>query len=91
MKVILVPAFLFITSAFIFSQSDLDCQNYCNGFFQFMGKHYNTVIFREGDYQIEYDLKTKQYVTIKLIWTGGCDYSFAYVTTNIKGLESRIG
>lgn len=91
MKRFVILISIFCSANFVFSQSELDCQVYRNGFFQYMGIGEDIVILREGNYQIEYDLKTKQYITIKLTWEEGCDYSFVYVSTNINWLKNRIG
>jgi len=74
-----------------YTADDLNCSIYRNGYFRYAGDYEQFVILREGDYQIEYNFKTKQWVTVKLSWPDGCDYSFVYVATNIKRLESRIG
>ena len=70
---------------------DLNCSIYRNGYFVYAGEYDQFIVLREGDYQIEYNFKTKEWVTLKLSWDEGCDYSFVYVATNIKALKSHIG
>ena len=91
MKRYVILLSIFCSANILFSQSELDCQVFRNGFFQYMATNQSVVILREGNYQIEYDLKTKQYITIKLTWEEGCDYSFVYVATNMNWLKDRIG
>ena len=73
------------------AQNDLDCKVYQNGYFEFEGKHYNTFIYRDKNYQIEYNIENDEWVTIKMNWISDCQYSFTYINTNMESLKQYIG
>lgn len=71
--------------------SEADCSKFKTGYFSFSDKHDNTIIYRDDEYQIEYNLDNGEWITVKLTWVDPCHYSFVYVATNIKSLKQYIG
>ena len=69
----------------------LSCESYHNGYFKYVGKHSDVIIYRENDYQIEYNTKNDEWVSIKMNWTENCKYSFTYFNTNMIKLKQYIG
>jgi len=91
MQKLILLLFLFTLSNNLFSQDSNNCKKYHKGFFEFDGKHLKTVVYREGNYQIEYNIENGEWVTIKLNWINDCKYSFTYLSTNMPGLKDFIG
>ncbi len=91
MKKTLLLFFFFTLSPILFCQESNDCKKYHTGFFEFEGKHSNTIVYRKGNYQIEYNIKNGEWVTIGLNWITNCKYSFTYISTNMPGLKDFIG
>ena len=90
MKKLLILLLLFIVFN-DFAQAPSDCSTFREGYFEYTGKHQNYIIYRELDYQIEYNIKNKEWVFIKMIWVVDCSYQFTYLSTNVEPLEEWIG
>lgn len=73
------------------SQDEFNCDNFRTGFFGYYGEHQDFVIYRVADYQIEYNFKTKKYLTVSVEWTGPCAYSIVYVSSNMKDAKRMLG
>ncbi|MCB9232824.1 MAG: hypothetical protein H6581_14225 [Bacteroidia bacterium] len=60
------------------AQSHAACESYKEGWFEYaMDGDMNTndvVIYRTGNYQIEYEVKIDQYAVGHIRWTSDCDY-----------------
>ena len=91
MRYIITSLILLISSNVIIAQNNIDCKIYQTGYFEFDGKHSNTIIYRDKNYQIEYNTENGEWVTIKMNWTSDCEYSFTYINTNMEGLKQYIG
>lgn len=88
-----LTAFILLVLAFNASlgQKVEDCKIYHKGYFEFDGKHSNVLIYRNEDYQIEYNIESGEWVIIELNWKSVCDYSFTYLHTNMDALKKYIG
>lgn len=91
MKNIILGLLFLLLGNISIAQKDINCKIYHAGFFEFEGKHSNTIIYRDKDYQIEYNIENDEWVTIKMNWTEDCKYSFTYLNTNITNLKQYIG
>lgn len=91
MKSIITGLLFLILSNISIAQNDINCKIYRTGYFEFEGKHSNIVIYRNKNYQIEYNIENGEWVTIKMNWTSDCKYSFTYINTNMNGLKQYIG
>lgn len=87
---LLLILFIFIT-ILSYAQNDLSCEAFHSGFFEYEEKHSDYIIYREGNYQIEYNIKNGEWITIKMSWEDDCHYSFKYVNTNIPDIKQYIG
>lgn len=81
-------SFIFLVLLGLSSQAqEMDCEPLKDGFFEYGDLYPTTVIYREGGYQIEYDVATDKWVVIQLKWLSDCKYTFSYVKTNDKELK----
>lgn len=69
----------------------LNCEIYYSGYFEYDGNHSDVIIYREKEYQIEYNIKKDEWITIKLEWTENCKYSFTFLNSNIENIQKYIG
>jgi len=91
MKKLFVKICLLMICNVVFAQNDFNCKLYRTGFFEYEGKYSNVIIFRNEYYQIEYSLKSDEWVVIKLDWINDCKYTFSYIDTNTEKLKPYIG
>lgn len=91
MKYIITSLIFLVFNTSLIAQNELDCKAYQNGFFEFEGKHSNTIIYRNKNHQIEYNIENDEWVTIKMNWISDCQYSFTYINTNMARLKQYIG
>ena len=91
MKNIFAVLLFFMFHNAMLAQDGINCKIYHNGYFEFDGKHSQTIIYRENNFQIEYNTENDEWVTIKLNWVNDCKYSFTYINTNMASLKQYIG
>ena len=74
------------------AQKDDNCKDYSIGYYKYPDlKFKDFIIYRTKDYQIEYNVKTKEWLILKMDWANSCEYSFTYLDTNMPGSKPYIG
>ena len=91
MRIARMLILVFLVNGVCHSQKQIDCQQHRNGFFVYDGKHTSNVVYRKNDYQIEYNVISKQWVTVQLHWIKDCKYYFTYFRTTEPYLIECIG
>jgi len=66
MRIARMLILVFLVNGVCHSQKQIDSQQHRNGFFVYDGKHTSNVVYRKNDYQIEYNVISKQWVTVQL-------------------------
>lgn len=74
-----------------YSQDSTYCDTFKNGYFQYKRKHPNTIVYRDSNFQLEYDFRTNKWVFLKLKWFSNCEYTFTYVSSVYPSLKGAIG
>jgi len=94
MKLLFVFLLLFVGKQLWVPENSpkLDCSNFRRGTFYFRGDD-DTALYkveRNDSIQKETLLKTGDYVTLKIIWTGACEYSLIFLNQHIIKSDSIV-
>jgi hypothetical protein len=93
MKTIFLSLFLLLFAGFLSAQdAKYDCRDYRQGFFRYADEDFsNTLVYRKRGYQVEFNKKKQQYVTISIEWVDDCQYNFEYLSSDMPELARLIG
>ena len=72
------------------SQS-IDLKEYKEGLFRYQNRSLNTIVLIKGHYRIDYNLETKEWMTLKSDWDSDSTCVYTFINTNMEPVKKYLG